>query len=837
MFLRLGKFIAQRPLIVIAIWVAIVVGLRIVAPPWDQVTHDGDSGQLPPSMTSVQAARRLTEAFPEEKAQSECVVVIASLVDQIRFEEPRTPEEAADFAAIRDLNLQLREQFADHEFVVAYWPPVDTQATEEQVFADHLRSPDHWAAAILIKTNQDFSALALTEFVKNLNTAVEEITSSRSFPKNRLAVSVTGSAAIGADILTSAAESLRRTELVTVILVLVILLAVYRAPVLVVIPLVTIGASVVASTDLLAMAADFSAEHADWFDFKIFTTTRIFIVVILVGAGTDFCLFLFARFREALRAGNEPDVATAEALSGVGNALLGSALTTIVGLGMLFFSEFGKFSNSGPALGVCMFVALLASVTLAPALLRVTGRFVFWPFGNTESADANETSSRRIFGKFGRVWKAIGQRIVARPGFVLLATIVVLSPFAWSGANVRTTFDLLNELDRDRSSVRGAKMLNRHFPPGEGSPITIVATLPEALDIREQGFSPGVLPLRSMTQYLEMQAGVRGVRSFASPLGEPISRFGAFSGTELMTARRKTAAHYLSPVDPWTHRVARFEVIGGYAPFSDESRELLASIRGNLQRIAAGQPVAMPSRPQPDNPDTGEDTADQNASSEEQPQVGTENAVELASGWEEAWRDAEFDFAGATAASSDLQEVVTRDTLRIKILSAVAVFLVLLAVLRRPVISVFLILSVIFSFLVTIGATQLVFSAAYGDEFFGLDWKVPIFLFVILVAIGEDYNIYLVTRVLEEQRRLGPMAGLREAVAKTGGIISSCGVIMAGTFVSMMSGTLRGMLELGFALSLGVLLDTFVVRPVLVPAFLALLERFRQRRDLSWMQR
>jgi len=277
---------------------------------------------------------------------------------------------------------------------------------------------------------------------------------------------------------------------------------------------------------------------------------------------------------------------------------------------------------------------------------------------------------------------------------------------------------------------------------------------------------------------------VVSVRSLTQPLGDAPQYHSILTmrGLRKQTVKEHplSRATYVSPSGKLAGQVTRLDVISRYDPFSPAAADLLTRIDAQLDALSR--------------------TADS------------------------PWYGAEFDFIGATAGTRDLKAVTESDQWLIQRLVVIAVYAILLVILRRPVVCGYLIISVVFSYLVTIGATELVFAWFYpGSD--GLDWKVPLFLFVILIAVGEDYNIYLVTRVLEEQQRFGLIEGLRVAVVRTGGIITSCGVIMAGTFISMMTGTLRGMLELGFALSLGVMLDTVVVRPVLVPAFLALLYR------------
>src|SRR5262249_46348136 len=147
-----------------------------------------------------------------------------------------------------------------------------------------------------------------------------------------------------------------------------------------------------------------------------------------------------------------------------------------------------------------------------------------------------------------------------------------------------------------------------------------------------------------------------------------------------------------------------------------------------------------------------------------------------------------------------------------------------------------LIVSVVISYFVTIGVAFVVFWAKSPATFAGLDWKVPVFTFTLLIALGEDYNILLMARVTEEQRKHGLIKGVLVALTRTGGIISSCGIIMAGTFCSLLFGSLAGMVQLGFSVAFGVMLDTFLVRPVLVPAYLLLLYRSKGRLG-SWLGR
>ena len=397
---------------------------------------------------------------------------------------------------------------------------LDILSHRTEVLGKKLVSPVHaggQASLIILELRDEFMAVANMELMSRVQEILQKSRHEEDFPEG-LELGVTGSAALGSDMLSSGLESIRNTERTAVLLVIAILLVVYRAPGLVIVPLVVIFVSLAVSLGLVTTLADLSS-RLGCLDFMVFKLTRIFIVVVLFGAGTDFCLFLIARYKEELGGGLSSAAAIGRALGSVGHVIAASAMTTILGLGMMAFAEFGKSRNGGPTVALCLAVTLVASVTLAPALLRLAGPLVFWPFGphRARKLEAQEVppASDPPAGSSSvhRFWEWLSGRIVAYPGLILGGSLLLLSPLAYHGFGVEVTYDLPSELQPARPSIEGMKLLQRYFPPGETGPITVLA-------YRKQGDLKSGKSLREKVLHLSQRpvwVGVHRVEWDRSP--------------------------------------------------------------------------------------------------------------------------------------------------------------------------------------------------------------------------------------------------------------------------------------------------------------------------------
>ena len=641
-FDRLGTFVSRHWVLVLLSWLVLAVGLHIVSPRWDDVTHDGDFAYLPDEMTSVRGEKLLEKAFPDNYSKSQVAIVVArpdgkltpadfEVMDRLIEAFPAADDESlSDDTSADDASAEANKSSEDMESSGEKEkgpaeedggnPIVSAWNYNTPIIGQKLISPvtDLGQAVLLVlHIRNEFMAIDNMDLLRRMHEAMADEEASKTFPKG-LKLGISGSAAIGSDILFSSEESINSTELTTVTLVIVILLLVYRAPGLVMVPLVAIGVSVFVASDLVASITYLSG-YLDWIDFKIFRTTKIFVIVILFGAGTDYCLFLIARYKEELQKGLSPEPAMARALGNVGSALAASALTTIFGLGMMVFADFGKFSNSGPAIALCLTVALAACITLAPALLRGLGGFVFWPFATLSETAKNATAldgqaeltNAAAGPRFGRFWQRLSNGITARPGLILAASLLIMLPITrpvrvllgdlFAGRpisqgpqlTVPVTYDFLNELRADRPSVRGARLLWQYFPADQASPVTIVAYDKNTDFDSKAGRRKLAFLTRDLSDYEYVDSGgntvrpILSVRSLSEPLGDrPGSRsLMSQAGRRKLAALRnpRTVANYVSQTPPLTGNVTRLELVFPYNPFSQESIRLLTDIEKWLQ--------------------------------------------------------------------------------------------------------------------------------------------------------------------------------------------------------------------------------------------------------------
>ena len=364
-------------------------------------------------------------------------------------------------------------------------------------------------------------------------------------------------------------------------------------------------------------------------------------------------------------------------------------------------------------------------------------------------------------GKRSPFWTAVSERVTAHPILTMLITILVLAIPAHTAFTLVWNYDSLFSLKKNYQARLGTEMAQRHWPVGETAPLSLaILTTDKTPQEAWQNLAT------SLTADLAANPDVGNVRSLTSPLGSSASS--NENATVLLLAAQQINQTYLSPDD----KAMRLSVILRDQPLSRQAMALAEHIRQSALHSAQS--------------------------------TGLKVDVRL---------------TGPTAEMMAMRDVTHVDFERVSVLGLAAIWIMMTLALRDPALSAFIVAATVLSFLATLGLTTIYFGLLGAT---GLDWKVQMMLFIVLVAVGQDYSIFFAVRYQQELKSLSPGPAVRRALVYTGPVISSCGLIMAATLGSIMAGDISLLIQLGFALALGMLIDTFLVRPLLLPAFLVL---------------
>jgi putative drug exporter of the RND superfamily len=488
--------------------------------------------------------------------------------------------------------------------------------------------------------------------------------------------------------------------LATAGLVLVLLIVIYRSPIFWLIPFFSVLLAEFVTRGLGYLIAEAGV--------TVTGQSGGILPVLVFGAGTDYALLMVSRYREELRRNEDKHDAIRITLRRTSPVVLASGATVVAALITLSLADVSATAGLGPIGAMGIAIAVIAMLTILPALLTLFGRRAFWPFiprFGTEGAD--ETHG---------VWRRIADRVARRPRRVAIGTSAILVVMILGLTSLNSDLTTGNMFRGDVDSVQGQKLLDAGFAAGTNAPTNILVTNPSKVaDVRAAlARAPGVAEVSK-----QAERGPAGVK---------------------------------------------LEVTLASDPYSQTAFGLIPGIR-TAARAAAGGAVLV---------------------------------------------------GGPSAEEYDLRQSTARDNRLIVPVALIVVFLILAALLRAIFAPLVLIGTVVVSYFAALGVGAFFFDKVFGLPGMGPD--LPLFAFIFLVALGVDYNIFLMARVREETLRYGTRAGTVRGLAVTGTVITSAGLVLAGTFATLAVLPLVALTEIGFTVAVGVLIDTFLVRSLLVPA-------------------
>lgn len=970
-FAGLGKFIVRHPVLVIVAWLALAVIVYLAIPPLPEVAMRKQPPFFPSDSPVLISSNEMKQAFHEASSDNLAVVILSD-------ESGLTP---ADEGTYRTLVDKLR---ADTTHVATTQDFIHLPEVKQA-----LTSTDNKAWQMPVNLTGVMGTGGGQEAYRSVVKVVKDTTANTTLTAN-----VVGPAATFDDLTTIGAEDQQIIEIATVAMVLTILMIVYRNVIAMLLPLATIGVSLVTAQQVVAALG--------LVGLPLGPQTLVLMTGMMLGAGTDYAVFLFSRYHDCVRTGMSSDDALVAALGSIGGVVMGSAATVAITFFGLAFTNLGIFQTIGPALTVTIAIGFLAAVTMLPALIVLAGRRGWI------------TPRKDVTGRF---WRRSGVHIARRPKVHLAVSLVILMSLAATVSLVKFNYDDRKTLPADAASNRGYAAMDAHFPVASTlqqfllvkSPDMDLRTPKSLADLEQLAHRvstlPGIQLVRGITrpsgdvleqaktsyqvgqvgdkladgsnqisagdsdlsrlsggahQLADVLGGVRGqvvnsvgsIRGLVSALTDMERKFGGnttlkqIDSTSTLVANMQVLGAQLdaniaqitgvyswaapivtaldaSPlcnIDPGCvksrddlARVVTAYRDGSLGKLSDLGRELTVTQDGEtLDQVLRGvgksldQAVAAANKLGIADPASIQNKlnsvlqgANQLADASQQLAVGVQTLVDktrqIGDGLDQAsafllamkrdaadppmsgfyippeiltqaefkkaaglfisadghsarylvqtaldpfstaamdqvqqiietaesaqpnttLADAKVSMVGFSVAQRDIRDYYNSDIEWIIIVTLIVVFLILVALLRSLIAPIYLVASVILSYVSAVGIGVVFFQFILGEQ---LSWNVPGMAFLVLVAVGADYNLLLISRIREEAVGRGVRSGVIRTVGSTGGVITSAGLIFAASMFGLTASSISNIVQVGFIIGIGLMLDTFVVRTITVPA-------------------
>ncbi len=823
MFARFGRFAQKYKWYILAFWLVLAVFMVIQAPLLSEVGVTDQSQFLPSKTESVTARNLIDEKFGTSTSETSGIIVVYNATGL-------TSQDKNNAKAL-------------HDWLISKNGPQKISSIASIFESESLSSTLVSADNTTMMMSIGFS----TSVLDDLSSDIAQIRAQfAQYPGTTFYF--TGSVGFLHDLFDSVQRTIDKTTWVTIILVVVLLLIIYRSPIAALVPLFGIGTSFLITRGIIGYIGQAGISFS--------TVTEAYMIVTIFGVGTDYCLFVISRFREQMRQ-QELKTGIETTMKRIGPVIMASAFTVVVAFLCLSVSKFEMNKTVGVALAIGIGITLLVGLTLIPALMSIFGRKLFWPSKTIAVVQKGPTKNRWYH------WENVGQFISKHPLWTAIPIIIaLLLPYLFM-PKLTLSANVLTQLSTDEESSQGLNIIRNHFPMGELDPMVLLIQAnegsvftPESLAKLDQvtqslakdtdisrvqypsiianqllatsvqikglgdtvltpSFSPNALaalsPLSTQLQDMAISySGVVASQNFGPAIADliQISTLSPQLGTATPAQLPALLVQLQTQIYDLSNKLAGLEnefALNGSSTFTTWLKQVYFSTDYTIARI-----YLVPSVDPYSNEANAAVSRIRNNVATAVTDAGMEN-VQIYVG-------------GDTALYADMLQTSNDDLTIVIVVTSVGIMIVIFFLLRSLLASIYMVLTVLLNFGATLGITAWIFQDLM--HYNNLINMLPVFLFVILAAVGADYNIFLVSRIREECETKSIKEAVSNAVGHTGNVITSCGIILAGTFATLASSSFPMVMEIGVAIALGVIIDTYLVRALLVPSIATLCGRW-----------